>query len=479
MALAVCTSTRRLRFVLQALLLIVLAGAPGPAGAQTTVTLDAPDAEVSADATIRDGGYASVNYGQNDSLESKVSPQTNYNRRIVLKFDTANYIPAGAVINSAKLYLTLKEADDSTSRPFNVYRLATSFQNTQVTWYDRKTGQRWSKSGGDLAEKYGTTYVGATLGAAYAFDLTQLVQRTVRGEFGSRYTRVALVDSGPAASGSYRRFHSSRSASTSLRPKLVISYGGSTTSTPDVSTSGGTLRVMQWNIHKTKGSDNTCNPDRTASWLVKLGADIIGVNEVLYYGGCSYTADQGVTLENLVEKKSGRTWYRKFVNGDGKVGNLILSRLPFASSATRQLSYGRGAVQASVIVNGRTVNVFSTHVDYANASWRTQQTNQVKSWMSTFSSPRIVTGDFNTNPGTSDYSIMASAYGDSWVDAKSAGTATSYNGTGATHGGSRFDYVYYTKSTPVVLKSVNVPTTKTSGVAASDHDPVIAVFEVK
>ena len=61
----------------------------------------------------------------------------------------------------------------------------------------------------------------------------------------------------------------------------------------------------------------------------------------------------------------------------------------------------------------------------------------------------------------------------------SAGTATSYNGTGATHGASRFDYVFSSKLATLALQSVNVPDTRIDGVYPSDHDPVVAVFIVK
>ena len=49
------------------------------------------------------------------------------------------------------------------------------------------------------------------------------------------------------------------------------------------------------------------------------------------------------------------------------------------------LSYERGVVQVGVSMNGRTVNIFSTHVDYYNSSYRTTQINQAKSWISGFS----------------------------------------------------------------------------------------------
>ena len=77
--------------------------------------------------------------------------------------------------------------------------------------------------------------------------------------------------------------------------------------------------------------------------------------------------------------------------------------------------------------------------------------------MTTFAEPRIMMGDFNTGPATGDYAIIATPYQDAWAAASSAGTASSYNGTGATHGTSRFDYVFYSRVAALALTSVNVP----------------------
>ena len=159
-----------------------------------------------------------------------------------------------------------------------------------------------------------------------------------------------------------------------------------------------------------------------------------------------------------------------------KAGNVLLSRYPLSSSSSTLLSNDRGVAQVAISVNGVNVNLFSTHVDYDNAAWRTAQIKEAIQWIGSFAEPRIVMGDFNTVPGTSDYSLMATPYQDSWVAAKSAGTATSYNTSGATHGASRFDYVFYSRVVAVSLQSVNVPDTRVNGVFASDHDPVVAVF---
>jgi endonuclease/exonuclease/phosphatase family metal-dependent hydrolase len=446
---------------------------PAVASAQTSVTLQIAD-----DVTIRGGGYASVNFGTSDTLEVKRSANASNTRRVLLKFDTQNRVPAGAVINSAKLYLTLKWASDSTSRPIGAYRVAKSFLPGEATWLDSRDAAAWGTAGGDLGGKYASTSVANAVGSTYAFDVTSLVQRTVNGDFGSRYTRIALLDTGTIAE-SYRSFHSTRASNTAVRPRLVVSYGSSAPQA--VASTSATLKVMQWNIHHTKGSDGRFDPNRLATAAVRQGADVISMNEVSYYHSSYINDDLAARLESLLEQKTGRTWYRKFINvygGTWGYGNAILSRLPFTSSSTKMLSYKRGVVQVGVSVNGRTVNIFSTHVDYYNASYRTIQTNQAKSWISGFAGPRIVMGDFNTNPGTNDYSIMSSAYADGWAAGKSAGIATAFNGTGATHGASRFDYVYYSKTSGLALRGINVPDARVNGVYPSDHHPVVAAFAV-
>ena len=239
-----------------------------------------------------------------------------------------------------------------------------------------------------------------------------------------------------------------------------------------------TLRVMQWNIHNARGSDGLCNPDRIANTIVAHNPHVVSLNEVKAFAGeCSWTFDMSQHLQSLLQSKTGVTWYCKYIQMSGsKAGNALLSRYPLASSSSTFLSFDRGVAQIAIVVNGVTVNLFSTHVDYENASWRTTQIDEAIQWIGTFGEPRIVMGDFNTTPGTSDYARMATRYQDSWVAAQQAGAASAYNGTGNTHGGSRFDYAFYSRVGALSLQSVSVPDTRVNGVYPSDHDPVVAVF---
>jgi hypothetical protein len=190
------------------------------------VTLSTPGSHITVDSTIQGGLSGLLDLSTRDVLASKVKNE-NTNRRILIKFDTQTFIPANAVIHSARLYLVLKHAESAESRPLTAYYVTRSFAHREVNWYYFRYGQPWSSPGGDLGPSFGTTSVGNAVGSAYTFDLTTLVQRSVNGDFGSRYTRLALVDTGGISLVNYKEFHSTEAADAAVRPRLVITYSTS------------------------------------------------------------------------------------------------------------------------------------------------------------------------------------------------------------------------------------------------------------
>jgi len=478
----VCSPTRAVRFTHQLVMLIAMCSFAAAASAQTTVTLSTPGTHINADLTIQGGASGMTDFSSSAGLASKVSTES-FTRRVLLKIDTQNTIPANTVIQSAKLYLVLKSAESSENRPFTAFNVAQSFVKGETNWYYFRSGQPWARPGGDFNGSFGTTYVSNAVGSTYAFDLTSLVQRAVNGDFGSRYTRVALVDTGANNNGNFREFHSTRATNAAFRPRLVVTYGTTVAPPPPPPppppSTGTTLRVMHWNIHKTKGSDGACNPDRTANTIVAQNVQVVSLNEVNFFSGdCAWNFDMGEKLRALLQQKTGVTWYKQNVNPNG-VGNVLLSRLQPVSSSYLILNNGRGVAQMGVVVNGRVVNLFSTHIEYYNASWRPEQILQAVTWLRNFSEPRVFMGDFNTWFQTPDYYLLAPPYADAWLVAKNAGTASSYNGTGATEGTSRIDYAFISNNGSLAVNSVTVPDTVVNGVKPSDHDPIITVVTVK
>lgn len=487
MSNVMCTPIRTVRAIQRLVTAVIAIGSfAAAASAQTTVTLSTPGTHINADLTIQGGSSSLEDFSDSLELASKVASSADYTRRILMKFDTQNFVPANAVIQSAYLYLVLKHSESSETRTFTAYYVSKSFVKAETNWRYYRDGQAWSKAGGDFGASFGTTKVGDAEGTAYRFDLTSLVQQAVNGNFGSsRYTRVALIDTGGVSGGNYKEFHSTRATSASLRPRLVITYGGTTTAQPPPSTSsttGETLRVMHWNIHKTKGSDGRCNPDRVATVIARQNPHVVSLNEVNFYSGeCAYTFNMGEKLESLLEQKTGVTWYRQDVNvygGSTGYGNVVLSRIRPVSDGSCLFSYDRGMAEMTIPVNGRYVHVFSTHLASESASWRLVQAREAVAELANFTVPRILMGDMNAWTNTTEYNVIASVYKDAWLAAKSAGTASAFNSTGATKGTSRIDYVFHSNVSTLSLRSVNVPDSRVNGVYASDHYPIVAVYKV-
>jgi hypothetical protein len=193
---------------------------------------------------LRNGPYATTNH-DGALLLTRSSTVPEWERRSILSINTTS-IPAGTVITSATLTLTVKSGlgTQGSTRPITVYRLTSSFQERQASWNNRATGVAWSTPGGDLAESLTSKAVTNVAGAKITFDLTAFVQRAVKGEF-ERQARIALVDVGGGGNvkESYREYHSSEASTASNRPQLTVRYGSASTGTTIDVPSGGDLQA--------------------------------------------------------------------------------------------------------------------------------------------------------------------------------------------------------------------------------------------
>jgi endonuclease/exonuclease/phosphatase family metal-dependent hydrolase len=160
------------------------------------------------------------------------------------------------------------------------------------------------------------------------------------------------------------------------------------------------------------------------------------------------------------------------------VGNVVLSKYPFIATGSHLLTGGRAAVDATISVNGRTINFTSTHMDNQYESNRITETKELLAWETTFAENRIVCGDWNAWPNTTEIADMKATYTETWSAAQALGTAT---GNGITHGSHQIDYIFQSKgATNLKLKSVTIyNTADANGVMPSDHQPVLAVFGIQ
>ena len=244
---------------------------------------------------------------------------------------------------------------------------------------------------------------------------------------------------------------------------------------PAPAPSSTSLRLLQWNVHHGGiGTDGKYDPNRIAAWIAKMNPDVASLNEV-------DTPEQVSAILSGLRAATGVTWGASFSG----LGTLVVSRLPLAS--TSKCAYDPAipdvyAAHASVIVNGRPINVFSAHLHVGSASARYTEAKTLQACASNWAEARIITGDYNMQYGTAEYNAAATGYGDAWLSAKALGTAYNFSGNcdGCTRN-SRIDYVFTSKgATSLTLKSAQIFDTRdANGYMASDHKPMLVVYTVR
>lgn len=191
--------------------------------------------------------------------------------------------------------------------------------------------------------------------------------------------------------------------------------------------------------------------------------------------------------KNLLQSKTGKTWYYIFAqefgawNSNGK-GNLILSTVPFSSTDRHELVHNadRSIAEGIITWGGRHITLISTHLDPDSLSLRLTQATEVTTWAAAEPENRILTGDMNAWPDQTSIAQLNKYYYDSWAVAASHGTSVAFSGNNGETKKGRIDYIYYSKSAALSVKSSQVYDTRDSnGVMPSDHRPVLTTFSVQ
>jgi endonuclease/exonuclease/phosphatase family metal-dependent hydrolase len=250
-------------------------------------------------------------------------------------------------------------------------------------------------------------------------------------------------------------------------------------------TGSTTIRVLHWNLHHGNDPNNVWAFPRQLDVISNARPDIISLNEVEKFNSSYGNIDQAAEIVRHMATKTGTTWYRYMVVGTGDstgIGNAIISRFPLTSSNVCQLSTKRNAVRATMMVNGRPFNFWSTHLSVESGSYRVAEVGKLTSCMSNYAQQRVVAGDFNGGASSTEINNMVSGHVDTWAKAKAIGQTTNYPGNcdGCTRN-SRIDYMFVSNgATALVVKHAEIIDTRNaSGVMASDHKPIVVTLEVR
>jgi endonuclease/exonuclease/phosphatase family metal-dependent hydrolase len=232
---------------------------------------------------------------------------------------------------------------------------------------------------------------------------------------------------------------------------------------------------MTFNMHHGVGTDGRLNLDRVAQVIRSAGADAVGLQEVdRHFGARSDFVDQATWLADdlgMYVAFGANLDLDPLVPGQPRrqYGNAILSGGPILDWENTHLPRfdgheQRGLLRARIVVSGRPVQVYDTHLQHNDAAERLAQARAIVPLVADPGDPVVLLGDLNATPGAPEIRTLTGTLVDGWA---AVGV-----GAGYTHPSGRpsrrIDYVMV--SPDVVVDSIAVPR---SG-AASDHLPVVA-----
>jgi endonuclease/exonuclease/phosphatase family metal-dependent hydrolase len=164
-----------------------------------------------------------------------------------------------------------------------------------------------------------------------------------------------------------------------------------------VSTPGAPLRVTTYNIHRCRGLDRRTRPDRVATVLQNIGADVIALQEVVGAG------PTGTGQAEILGASLGLGWvmaptrhYRRHL-----FGNVIMSRFPIVHHAQYDITWKtcepRCVQRADISMpGGLIVHVYNVHLGTALIE-RRYQAGRLSGMLTDrrLRGPRVIMGDFN------------------------------------------------------------------------------------
>lgn len=244
----------------------------------------------------------------------------------------------------------------------------------------------------------------------------------------------------------------------------------------DAPDSSRIIRVLTFNIwhgeihYKDAAADYESSLQILAELIQKADPDLVALQEVDNRTGRSRGLDLLGELALLTRMNPLFGATMAFDGGEYGLG--ILSKYSFQCSKLHRLhspdgSEPRAALEAIVVISsGDTLRFISTHFDHGETAIRTLQARDVNTFFTRDKLPVILAGDLNAVPGSDPIAILEKH----WKISSSL-----LEPTAPSHAPrSKIDYIMYRPQEKWRLVESRVIEEK----VASDHNPVLAVFEL-
>ena len=161
------------------------------------------------------------------------------------------------------------------------------------------------------------------------------------------------------------------------------------------------LRIATYNVHACVGRDGRHDPERVATVIGELNADVVALQEFTYPASVALETRTPVVLTTLdrYECALGPTRQRTRQTVTECFGNALLTHHPIVEVHRIDLSMERreprGALAATIDVRGERLHVLATHLGL-RIHERRFQVRQILDYLDSVRDARVVVlGDFN------------------------------------------------------------------------------------
>lgn len=242
-----------------------------------------------------------------------------------------------------------------------------------------------------------------------------------------------------------------------------------------------TLSIMTYNVHSCIGRDGRTSPFRIANVIAQYRPDIVALQELDNGRVRTGQIHQAKVIAEHLEMDFH--FHPSFELEDEQYGNALLSRFPLQLLKAgplptfngRRALEQRGAIWASVAINGRDIHIITTHLGLDRRE-RMAQTEELLSegWLAhpECCAPLILCGDFNALPLSPVYRKFRGALRDVQRSMNGSRPLRTYP---SLYPLARIDHVFV--SPEFTVEGVEVPRTRITKIA-SDHLPLIVTVGI-
>jgi endonuclease/exonuclease/phosphatase family metal-dependent hydrolase len=241
------------------------------------------------------------------------------------------------------------------------------------------------------------------------------------------------------------------------------------------------LRVMTYNVHNCGGTDGRVSPRRVARVIDAYDPDIIALQEIDLGRRRSRAEDQADLIANQLGLN--KVFCPTITHGEEHYGHALLTPWPVEVIKRARLPADphklsrepRAALWARVMIDGRPVNVITTHLGLGLAE-RAAQVRELMGpeWIGAIpeGEPAILCGDFNLPPGNASYRRIVAKLRDVQVVTPGHQILRTFS---SIRPFIRIDHIFLTPQ--FEAKAVMVPRTDLTRVS-SDHLPLLADLQL-